>query len=59
MKEETKQILEAVIRTLNLISVNGSANLDRLLASIQALETVLQDSAKGETENGEFNSEND
>lgn len=52
MKEETKQILEAVIRTLNLIAVNGSTNLDRLLASIQALERILQEPEEGETGDG-------
>lgn len=52
MKEETKQLIEAVIRTLNRISVNGSHNLDMLLASIQALEKILNESEMEEIEDG-------
>ena len=52
MREETKQLIEAVIRTLNRISVNGSHNLDMLLASIQALEKILNESEEGEAKDG-------
>ena len=48
-----KEMLIAVINTLNGISVQGKDNLDRLLGSIQALEKLLKEQSeeKGE-ENG-------
>ena len=48
-----KDTLIAVIRTLNMISVSGSGNMNRLLGCIQALESMVADMSKPEDkENG-------
>lgn len=46
MNEDNKNILYAVIGTLNRIAVHGEENLDRLLASIQALKSLLEEGKK-------------
>ena len=40
MKESTKSTLDAVVRTLNKITVNGRENLDMLLGCILAIEKI-------------------
>lgn len=52
MKDETKEMLKLVIRTLNSITVNGRDNMDMLLGSIITLERLINEPAEGETENG-------
>jgi len=39
---ETSNTIQAVINTLNLITVSGKQNMDRLLGSIVALEGVIK-----------------
>lgn len=43
MSEENKRLILIVIGTLNRISVHGEENLDRLLASIQALKSLVEE----------------
>lgn len=38
-----KENLEKLLNTLNLIEVKGEANLNRLLGSIQFLQSVIDD----------------
>ena len=39
---DTTKLIRAVISTLNDIEIKGKDNLDKLLGSINALETVAQ-----------------
>ena len=48
MNEDHKQTINAVIRTLESVSVSGKENLNMLLASILALEKLLHDEPKQE-----------
>lgn len=41
MKEEDIRLLEAVVRTLAGVTVSGEENLDRMLASIRALNALI------------------
>lgn len=43
MKQENKAKINAIIQTLNQISVCGRNNMDMLLGCIMALEGVLAD----------------
>ena len=43
MSEENKKLILKVIGTLNHISVHGEDNLDRLLASILALKSLVEE----------------
>ena len=52
MSESSKRAIFAVIRTLNQITVAGRDNLDMLLASIMALEKLLNEPEDGGKENG-------
>lgn len=52
MNESAKKTVELVIHTLNSVSVTGKNNLDLLLGSILALEKLLSDVYKEDTENG-------
>lgn len=52
MSRETKQTIDTVIRTLNLISVSGKENLDMLLGSILALEQLLRTDVETEVSDG-------
>lgn len=52
MNESAKATIELVIRTLNSVSAAGKNNLDMLLGSILALEKLLSDADKEDTENG-------
>lgn len=45
MTEKQKEILGAVIRTLDSIPVSGAQNLDKLLGCIRALLGLLNDPA--------------
>ena len=38
-----KETLQKVINTLNNVEVKGKANLDRLLGSIQVLESLVKE----------------
>ena len=52
MKEETKKMIELVIRTLNSITVNGRDNMDMLLGSIITLERLITVSEEESADNG-------
>ena len=53
MKQENKAKINAIIHTLNAISVSGKNNLDMLLGCIIALEGILtneEDQSDGNTD---------
>lgn len=48
-----KQLIFNIINTLEQVEVHGSANLNRLLGCIQALESIIQqEQSEGESEDG-------
>lgn len=53
MNEEDIVMLSKVLNTLNLISVNGKDDLDRMLGCIQALERVIAKNNAPADEKGE------
>lgn len=48
MNESTKQTIEKVIRTLDLVTVSGRNNMDMLLGSILTLEKLVKDAVTEE-----------
>ena len=48
MNSEARKTIEAVIKTLNCVSVSGKPNMDMLLGSILALEKLLKDDPQEE-----------
>jgi hypothetical protein len=48
MNESTKQTIEKVIRTLDMVAVSGRNNMDMLLGSILTLEKLVKDAATEE-----------
>lgn len=55
MNESTKQTIEKVIRTLDMVAVSGRNNMDMLLGSILTLEKLVKDVA---TETAEVEADN-
>jgi hypothetical protein len=48
MNESTKQTIEKVIRTLDMVAVSGRNNMDMLLGSILTLEKLVKDATTEE-----------
>ena len=46
MKQETKATLEAVIHTLDCVTVSGEKNLDMMLGCIRVLRKLLTEGAE-------------
>lgn len=55
MNELTKQTIEKVIRTLDMVTVSGRNNMDMLLGCILTLEKLVKDAT---TETAEVEADN-
>lgn len=48
MTEEQKTTLNAVIRTLDTVTVSGAQNMDKMLGCMQVLKTMTEEPAQAE-----------
>lgn len=48
-----KETIEAVLKTLNSMPVQGKNNMEKMLGCILALESLLKELRQDETDNGD------